>query len=169
MEWLAALLLIPFAVPTVLGFVTMCCCEAVADCGGCTAGTVPDQVQITWTGIADNGGLCSGDCANLNMTHTLDLTGTTVSCSYQEDPWAEFDSECAPSGDDVGILFSIAGGSFGFVGNIIIGTATRTEVEMGGVAGGSNCSTNTWSVSGVDSGFQEFCDWSTASASVVGV
>lgn len=68
MEWLAALLLIPFAVPTVLGFVNMCCCGA--ECSVCNPTTVPAQYQLDLSGAIDTSG-CS-NCSTMDGTYVVD-------------------------------------------------------------------------------------------------
>ena len=81
MDLLLSLLLIPFAVPLALGFVTMCCCA-----GGCTtycSGST-DSMQVTVSNVVN--GTCTG-CAFYNSTFTLTraqtgCTGITDACGW---------------------------------------------------------------------------------------
>jgi hypothetical protein len=60
MDLLLSLLLMPFALPLALGFVSMCCCTASINCSGCTSGTSGTKFQLDITGVTNRScTLCS--------------------------------------------------------------------------------------------------------------
>ena len=107
MDLLLSLLLIPFAVPLALGFVTMCCCGAT--CDKCS-GTPPAQYQIVFATITNSS--CT-DCGECNGTWTVDgpIGGVGVgSCFWRyEDSAASF---CSSTGMLLQVEQGVAGGNY---------------------------------------------------------
>jgi hypothetical protein len=83
MDLLLSLLLMPFALPLVLGFVSMCCCTASISCSGCSSGTAGTKFQLDITGVTNRS--CTNCSSVFNTTIIFDRVGgcskdTTYSC-----------------------------------------------------------------------------------------
>lgn len=84
MDFLLTLLLLPFAVPLALGFVTMCCCGTPSSSGCtivCNAGTKPVNITVVMTGIVNKD--CA-NCATFNQTWIV-VQGSACSGSSASD------------------------------------------------------------------------------------
>jgi hypothetical protein len=58
------------------------CCCGVTGCRGCLAGGLPDNIQVSFSGVTTDNCI-TGDCLNLNDTFTLELIGDTSNCVWQ--------------------------------------------------------------------------------------
>ena len=107
MDLLLSLLLIPFAVPLALGFVSMCCCA-----GGCTRCTSsPATFQADITGVTDSG-TCT-NCTWANATWIIDYDGESSFCDWRDDTGTQ-NCNCGltTTGNGVSIQQSESGGNY---------------------------------------------------------
>lgn len=109
MDFLLTLLLLPFALPMVLGFVSMCCCGGTGDCTACDPQTITTSLQVTVSGVVDGGG-CTGCSAAdgvwiLANNASCGCSGTSHGCR-----WCVWDSSAG------NIVCGACVGGLGFCG-----------------------------------------------------
>jgi hypothetical protein len=81
MDFLLSLLLIPFALPLALGFVSMCCCstQATVECTHCNGDLGPEEFIVELSGFGGSGDCC----AEVDGTYTAAFTGIQLgSCRW---------------------------------------------------------------------------------------
>ena len=101
MDWLASLLLIPFAVPMALGFVTMCCCTSKTPCSCCQTGTQRDTLEITF----------SADCEQFLSSEVFIITMCNATTCLCNNDYCDEDAATGAVGRALSVTYSCFAGN----------------------------------------------------------